>query len=161
MIVSKFGGSSMADIPAMKRSAKIGNKYKSKLIIVSATYGTTNQLLETINLSLNGHIKEAIKLTEEIKLRHLKLADEIKLSALPLERLQSTLDELDSLTKGIYYLKECSPKAKDRIQSIGERLSSILFTKVLQDENESIQVQTIDARDYLVTDNQHTKAKPF
>ena len=160
MIVSKFGGSSMADIPAMKRSAKIGNKHKSKLIIVSATYGTTNQLLETIDLATSGDLDKAITLTNEIKNRHLKLAEEICLQGEPLNNLVSVLDELEHLTKGIYYLKECSPKAKDRIQSIGERLSSILFTKVLQGENPAKNVLTIDARDYLVTDTQHTKAKP-
>ena len=49
--VSKFGGSSMKDAVAMKRSAGIIKSHQNQLTIVSATYGTTNELEEIMELS--------------------------------------------------------------------------------------------------------------
>ena len=45
LIVSKFGGSSMADQVAMDRCAKIVSDYSPKVVLVSATYGTTDKLV--------------------------------------------------------------------------------------------------------------------
>ena len=48
--VSKFGGSSMKDALAMNRSAQVVKNPQTQMLS-SATYGTTNQLLNLIDLS--------------------------------------------------------------------------------------------------------------
>ena len=46
MIVSKFGGTSVGTFQAMKNSAEIvGSDTNRKLIVISATSGTTNDLV--------------------------------------------------------------------------------------------------------------------
>ena len=46
IVVSKFGGTSMADAQCMIRSANVSVLQKSNLIVVSATTGTTTLLIE-------------------------------------------------------------------------------------------------------------------
>lgn len=45
-VVSKFGGTSMGNAECMLRSADVAHQQKSNLIVVSATSGTTNLLLQ-------------------------------------------------------------------------------------------------------------------
>ena len=45
--VAKFGGSSMADAEAIRRSAQVSFDHKANIVVVSATYGTTNPSLKT------------------------------------------------------------------------------------------------------------------
>ena len=68
-----------------------------------------------------------MEIVDKIKLRHLELAAEFRLDDKALTILNTTIEELRSLSRGMYYLKESSPKAKDRLQSIGERLSSLIY----------------------------------
>ena len=56
--VSKFGGSSMADQVAMARSAKVAVERKSSIVVVSATYGTTDQLVSLVKNAERGHWNE-------------------------------------------------------------------------------------------------------
>ena len=65
-IISKFGGSSMADIQAMKRCAEVVKKRKSNIVVVSATFGTTNQLVEICSLAELGNWEETQKILLEI-----------------------------------------------------------------------------------------------
>ena len=165
VIVSKFGGTSMGDAQAMRSSASIAANNKTRLTVVSATSGTTNQLLEIIDSSIKGDIVTAMEIVDKIKLRHLELAAEFRLDDKALTILNTTIEELRSLSRGMYYLKESSPKAKDRLQSIGERLSSLIFTKALelelQKRDPNLICKTLDARDYIETDTNFTKSRPI
>ena len=138
---------------------------KTRLTVVSATSGTTNQLLQIIDSSIKGDIVKAMEIVDKIKLRHLELAAEFSLDDKALTILNTTIEELRSLSRGMYYLKESSPKAKDRLQSIGERLSSLIFTKALelelQKRNPNLVCKTLDARDYIETDTNFTKSRPI
>ncbi len=159
--VSKFGGSSMKDAMAMKRSARIVRSHESQLVVVSATYGTTNQLLELVDDSLNLDWKTISPKIEALKEKHLSICSDLS-GDLTLEgTILSLREELMALCRGIFYLKECTPRAKDRLQSIGERLSSALFVKALQNEMPQKKVCTLDVRDYLITTKNFTKAIPL
>ncbi|MFG1482723.1 lysine-sensitive aspartokinase 3, partial [Halobacteriovorax sp. HFRX-2_2] len=46
VIVAKFGGSSMANLEAMTRSAQISVNKGANMVVVSAVYGVTNLLVE-------------------------------------------------------------------------------------------------------------------
>ena len=62
VIVSKFGGTSMADYNAMLRSAQVVIDQKSSLVLVSATSKTTDQLLSLISKAESGHWNECEKI---------------------------------------------------------------------------------------------------
>lgn len=158
-IVSKFGGSSVSDLVAMERSADIAIKNKSSFIVVSATSGTTNTLVEIIKKTLNGEIDNVLSLLKGIEERHINLAREAKLDEKAMNHLQSVFDELSSFVQMMTFIKQLDKKAKDFILSTGERLSSIIFHGVL---NQKLQTPShlLDARLYLKTDSSFGKAKP-
>ena len=164
-VVSKFGGTSMGDADCMKRSAEVALSQNAKIIVVSATSGTTNDL---IDLARTAEIKSwdtANLILTKIKVKHLKMARDLEMSPAKIEPLNLLFEELESMSRGIHLLKDCSLKALDSVQSIGERLSSILFTEamniVLRAHQKPIEALCFDARLVIVTDNQFGKARPL
>lgn len=159
-IVAKFGGSSMADATAMLRSAKVAIDNKASLIVVSATYGTTNQLILLSELAQSASWQECESLIEDINNKHFQIAQDLKVSGEVLDSIKTLLKEVKTISRGINLLKECSPKAFDRLQSFGERLSSTLFVKAVQDCSEK-PVEFLDAREIISTDDTFGKATPL
>lgn len=165
VVVSKFGGTSMGDATCMLRSAEISFQHKSNIIVVSATSGTTNNLLNLSELAKNGQQEEIAPLQQEIKAQHLSIAKELNADSQSLQDLQKLLTEVDSITQGIYLLRDCSEKTKDALLSLGERMSSVLFTvalqKVFAEKNHSPSVTLLDVRTVLKTDDKFGKARPL
>ncbi len=161
LVVAKFGGTSMADATAMLRSAKVSKDHKAKIVVVSATSGTTNQLLELATKAVKGTWEECEKIIVSIETKHHLIASDLQISADQHEVVNQLLSEMSTLARGINLLKECSPRAKDQMQSFGERLSSVLFTTAVQKifENDN-KVVWLDVRSLLATDSQHGKAVP-
>ncbi len=161
LIVAKFGGSSMACAKAMKRSAKVATKQKASMVVVSATYGTTNDLLELSSLALLGIWEDCLPIIERLNKRHHDIANDLELEEAARSLMEELLREIETLSKGVCLLKDCSAKALDSLQSLGERLSSTLFTKALNDESENKNVEFLDVRTVLRTDDQFGKATPL
>lgn len=155
----------MADAECMSRSARISLQQNSFLTVVSATSGTTNQLIEVSQLSEKGNWEKASQLVQALKEKHLKIADDLQCSPEQKQLLGEMLLELESLGRGIFLLKDCSAKAFDAIQSLGERMSSLLFVQALQNEinsaGEKKKAKWLDAREFIVTDDYFGKAKPL
>ena len=161
VIISKFGGTSMGDAKCMLRSAEVAIKQKSNVVVVSATSGTTNLLIELAHTAEKKSWDEVLVLLEKIKLNHQNISRELLVSKEVSTLLESNFQELESLTKGIHLLKDCSPKALDYIQSFGERLSSLLFTEALASLQKNKTVRLLDARTIIKTDEQFGKARPL
>src|SRR5690554_3167772 len=69
MIVSKFGGTSVGSFEAMQRSAEIvTSNAERRLIIISATAGTTNQLIQLSKPHLEPKSREEI--LQQIEIKH-------------------------------------------------------------------------------------------
>ncbi len=165
IVVSKFGGTSMGNAESMVRSAEVAIKQASNLIVVSATSGTTNSLIDLAHAAEKKTWADAEVILEAIKTNHLKIATELNTSDAVFETVHALITELESLTRGIHLLKDCSPKAFDYIQSFGERLSSVLFTEALEiavrKRKNTQTIQWLDARSVLKTDDQFSKARPL
>lgn len=164
IIISKFGGTSMGDATCMLRSAEVALSQRAKIVVVSATTGTTNDLIDLARTAEKHTWENAHIIFSKIKVRHLKHARELEMPAERIEKMHSLLEELESMSRGISLLKDCSLKAMDSIQSIGERLSAILFTEsmniVLQKHKAPAKAVCFDVREVLITDNQFGKARP-
>ncbi|HRO68016.1 MAG TPA: lysine-sensitive aspartokinase 3, partial [Pseudobdellovibrionaceae bacterium] len=132
-VVSKFGGTSMGDADCMRRSAQVAARQNSRLIVVSATSGTTNDLILLGKTAQSGQWPESEALLRKIRSRHEEIARELDLRPEQAERLSGLLAETESIARGIFLLKDCSRKALDALMSLGERLSSILFTKAMEE----------------------------
>jgi aspartate kinase len=163
IIISKFGGTSMGDNACMQRSAKLVLNQKSDIVVVSATTGTTNDLIDLAKTAEKNTWENAHLILTKIKVRHLKMAREFDMPTDQIEKIHNLCEELESMSRGIHLLKDCSLKALDSIQSIGERLSSLLFTEAMNSELKkasSLKVAVyFDIRDVLITDNQFGKAR--
>lgn len=166
-IISKFGGTSMSDASCMLRSADVSLKRRSNIVVVSATSGTTNDLIQLGEYSEKGLYSEAEGLIQKIQERHLKIANDLNADKSTLDQIHLLLSEMDSIAKGIYLLRDCSAKAKDVLMSLGERLSSVLFTCALRNvfhqssQKNLPRVELLDVRTVLKTDEQFGKAKPL
>lgn len=161
-IVAKFGGSSVRDAKAMYRCVEIvKNHSEIRVVILSATYKTTNMLEQMANFAVDGDSASAFNCLQELKEKHHELADELDSNDDVIQGIDDVFSEAESLIKGIILLKECSPRALDRIYSLGERISSALFTgalnSILEGERD---VTFFDVRKILKTNSDFGKARP-
>ncbi|HEX5456004.1 MAG TPA: aspartate kinase [Candidatus Saccharimonadales bacterium] len=116
--VAKFGGSSLKDAAAIRQSAKVAIDRNVSLVIVSATGGTTNQLIELADMLIKTPAVEAVRIVEEMKVRHLKIADELDLQPARKEELEALFVRLNELTLSLVgkdysaVLKEIYPSTR-------------------------------------------------
>lgn len=160
IVVSKFGGSSMKDHEAMLRSAKISKEQSSSITLVSATYGTTDKLHSLITKAVEGNWNECEKTLFTIRENHFDILQNLTNDNMAGEKVRELINNLETLIRGIFLLGECSPKAKDRVVSFGERVSSILFTEAMKMIWTERTIELVDSREILKTDSTHGKAKP-
>lgn len=165
IIVSKFGGTSMGDAACMLRSADVCFQRKSNIVVVSATAGTTNDLIRLGEVAESGQATETENLTRKIKEKHSAIAKELSAPEQAVTELQKLLSEMESIAKGIFLLRDCSLKAKDVLLSLGERMSSVLFTVALQnvltEKKQAAKARLLDVRTVLKTDENFGKARPL
>ncbi len=160
-VVSKFGGTSMADAGCMLRSSEVVIQQKSCVVVVSATSGTTNDLIQLAKTSHTGSWTEAVAIIEKIIFRHQKIAAELVLTPELNKNLEQLFSEMKSLAQGINLLEDCSLKAMDKMMSFGERMSSVLFVQALNHICKNEKAIFFDVRTVLKTDDQFSKAKPL
>jgi aspartate kinase len=158
LIVSKFGGTSMGDDIAMLRSAEIVKKQNSFFVLVSATSGTTDQLVELIKSAENETWLTCEKIIFSLREKHLAIANKLTNEKALSNELKELMNELETLTKGVYLLKECSLKAKDKILSFGERMSSLLFAQAVKNQITDKTIIHFDIRTILKTNSDFSKA---
>ncbi len=128
-VVSKFGGTSMADSQCMLRSSQVALQQKSCLVVVSATSGTTNDLIALAKLAHKNSWVECEALIQKITQRHQTIAKELNLAPELIKQLEILFSDMKSLAQGIHLLEDCSLKAMDKMMSFGERMSSVLFVQ--------------------------------
>lgn len=155
-VVSKFGGTSMGNAECMLRSADVAHQQKSNLVVVSATSGTTNLLLQIGAAAENQSWGIVEKLLSDIQKKHDQIASDLKALPETYETLKSLYEEMETLARGIFYLKDCSARASDALVSLGERMSSALFVEAYKKYSRPL---LFDVRKVMITDEQFGKAK--
>lgn len=158
MLVAKFGGTSMKDSEAITRSIEISRKHKASTVVVSATSGTTNQLIKLGELS-SSEDASAPSLVSEIIERHIGILKDFGLEED--DFINDLFEELSTLSKGITFLKDLPDKTLDRLQSIGERLSSHIMTKAWNKLYPGENVEYLDAREVIKTNDVFGAATPL
>ncbi|MEK2689556.1 lysine-sensitive aspartokinase 3 [Bdellovibrio sp. GT3] len=165
LVVSKFGGTSMGDAQCMLRSAEVAFRQKSSMVVVSATSGTTNDLISLGQKAEKSAWADCETIIRKIQDRHRKIAAELDSSMDSHHKLDALFEEMHSLAKGVNLLRDCSTKAMDALMSLGERTSSVLFTEamatVLKQKGSQKKAKLLDAREVLKTDDSFGRAKPL
>ena len=160
--VIKFGGTLMGNAETILDSARFvrdASQISRVVVVVSATRGTTNVLSDiSDNISTHNH-DEAQQCIREFFDRHVQIVEDLELSsgqqAYLAEILYGAVEQLNLYAKS-YVLK---PPMRDYILSLGEYISSYIFTEALQKVGlrESEQV---DAYKIIKTDSSFGEAKP-
>src|SRR5262245_62173084 len=159
MRVLKFGGSSLSTPATIRQVGKILLSARRKepiIAIVSAFEGVTNKLLDCARLAERADpaFESAF---EQIAKRHRAAVTQLIKAgrARVREEVDAMLAELHSTLQGIHLLRHCPVRALDMTASFGERLSALVVAAYLDQKYPS---EFVDARDFLVTDDQFTHA---
>lgn len=157
-IVLKFGGSSVADADRMRQVADrvCAVLPTPALVVLSATAGTTDALLDLARAAANGDAARAHALRDAIVARHRTLDACLQDESNPL--LEAALASLDrsvdaALTRALPPLAQA-----DALAAHGERLSTACFTALLR--KRGVATTPIDARELVTTDDAFGNARP-
>ncbi len=161
MIVLKFGGTSVANAQNIQKVITIVNqkaKDNKLAVVVSALSGVTDML---INASKRAASKDETYKTniEEIKQKHFDaisdLVDAANQNQL-LIKINSQINQLQTLLDGCFLLGELSPRTADAIASFGELLSSQIIASALQQTIPNSNFK--DSRELIITNSNFGKA---
>lgn len=142
MKVMKFGGSCLQSRAGLERMIELIREQPRPLaIVLSALKGITDHLIGLIDAAVAGKDTDLA----EIRARHAEVTETLR--GEPRARAEASLEtgfeELSRVLGAIQALQEVPPSARDRVLSLGERLSVILATAHL--EQEGIPAKTLVA----------------
>ncbi len=154
MKVLKFGGSSVGSPEGLKNLKRIvcNADEKPVVVVVSAISGMTDLLIKTSKLAVEG-TGDYMPNVQKMREMHYGLIDEVfeKADRKPLhEFVDGMIDELSNIFKGVNLLHDLSPKSESVILSYGERISSVLVSKLLNAVH-------VDSRNVIKTDHKFGK----
>lgn len=157
MKVMKFGGTSVGSTDSLLLVKKIvENEPEPVIVVVSALSGVTDRLLLAADFALNGNSGYK-PLLDEIIARHEEIIEKRVASADKQEVVQKTqqlFDDLRNILQGVYLIGDLSQKTSDKIVSYGERLSSLIISKVIDG------AQLYDATQFIRTNKQFSSHIP-
>jgi aspartate kinase len=165
MIVSKFGGTSVADATAIRRTAEIikGRIAKQPIVVVSAFAGSTNALIAIAELAAAGTLMPAIEQVEALRERHLATIAELLGNDADAEEHaaeeSALFDELAHLVEALSVLGHLTPRSLDAMSALGERLSAPIVAAAFV--RAGIDAVLVDARMVMKTDNEFGRAAPL
>lgn len=154
----KFGGVSLGTSEGIDKVRRIiGNESKPAVVVVSALFGITEQLLQAADCALRAD-KNYDVIFEIVQNKHNKIIEEIVDSKQMRGELHSELkplfEDLQNILRGVYLIGDLSQKTSDKIVSYGERLSSLIIHKVIPNS------QLYDSTEFIKTTNQFNKHIP-
>src|SRR5579864_1444439 len=126
------------------------------IAIVSAFQGVTNQLIDCARRAEQADASH-VRILEQLARRHRAAVANLIGEGKTRARVQvdALIDELASTLQGIHLLRHCPPRALDVTASFGERLSAVIVAAYLNRRHPAVYV---DAREFVVTDDQFTNA---
>jgi aspartate kinase len=163
-VVMKFGGTSVADAPAIARLIGIVTSAVRDgvvpVVVVSAMSGVTDRLLALAEVAAAGGRESIEPEVEALRVRHHKTLRELVGPSDPCAAaIDAVFDELGAVLKALAILREASPRSRDGIAACGELASSRLVAAALAASG--VPAAWVDARRALVTDDRYTMAAPL
>jgi aspartokinase/homoserine dehydrogenase 1 len=159
MRVLKFGGTSVADADAIIAAAAIiksSHDGEPLMVVCSAMSGITNLLTRMSKLASRGD-QEYLVAYHAFRDRHTRVANELLDDASPaVAALEENYQVLRDLLRGIFLVREVSPRTLDYVLSFGERHSCYLITAALSDQG--LNAGYVDARKLITTDKSFNNA---
>ncbi|KAF8984962.1 Aspartokinase [Podila verticillata] len=156
-IVQKFGGTSIGKFMDTITGTIVQSYLPTNRVAVvcsarsseSKSLGTTNRLLRAASSAMEPGSIEYIETVHEIRMDHLQVAaDSIRDSDI-LKRTQEYVnqdcDRLKSFLQAVQTIEEISPRSKDIIMAVGEKLSCRLVAGILEDRGVETQFINLES----------------
>ena len=174
MNVMKFGGTSVADQPAIERLIALvraerqaewrqqGGAARGPVVVVSALSGVTDRLLGVAALAGAGDIEGARASLNDLRRRHLTVSEVVSDAALRASLVESMHCEFDAIGRvvdALAVLREVSPRWLDTLAATGEIVSSQIVAAALTSHD--VPATYVDARLAVVTGGEHVAAAPM
>lgn len=163
IVVMKFGGTSVQESDSIKNVINIvKNNTLKKVVVVSAISKATTALENIAHFAADKNVVEAEKLLDEIINRHHVIINEIvsdkALKASAAEKILNYHRHVTELIKGLSIINELSLRILDAFRVFGELMSSnVIYYAML---NDGIDVELIDSRKIIKTNNDFSRAYP-
>jgi aspartokinase/homoserine dehydrogenase 1 len=166
LAIMKFGGTSVGDASCVERVVSIVRSASEGcddvVVVVSAMSGVTNQLVAAASRAELGDRQQVSAIFEDLRRQHYSAADGLIHSEAERSRIaakiEALLEEGDRLCEGTALLRELTPRSRDAISSLGERLSILLLAGALAECG--VASVAIEATELVVTDGCHGNADP-
>jgi len=162
MIVLKFGGSSVASHKEIIQVAEIIKKVSQQepvVVTVSAMKGVTDTLYDCAQAAQRGDDRYQT-LIADLEDKHLFTIRELiavrKQSGI-ITQIKMWLNHLEDICRGVYLIRELSPKSMDYIYSFGELMSAKILAQALR--HLDTEAEFFDSRDLIQTDRSFGRAE--
>lgn len=150
MKVLKFGGTSVGTLEGIKNIKKIAEgEALPVVVVVSALKTVTNNLVKVTELAANGNAEYKAVLQEIIDTHHVhidSIIDDAQKNATLKGQLGELFEELGGILRGVFLIKDVTPKIADAIVSYGERCSSRIVRQYLDGS------ALYDSREFIFTE---------
>lgn len=159
MIVSKFGGTSVADAAAIRRVVRIGARRQPErqVIVVSALAGVTDDLIALARATEAGDGEGVRSLLDGLSRRHESVAVELPGAEDALKAIQEDLAVLSAEVASAMGSRP-QPSELDAIVGRGEIWSSRLVAAAM--EGSGLTPAWVDIRPLMLTDDRFGRASP-
>jgi diaminopimelate decarboxylase/aspartate kinase len=164
MIVSKFGGTSVATREAQERLAAIVRDRLGEpvLVVVSALAGVSDGLYRALDLAVGGDDRASAALLAEIAASHRSLLASTSASPKALSAARDAVEEilatLEELRRGVLLVGDVTRWARARFVGAGELASSRIVAANL--EGAGVEATWIDAREFVRTEGSDPERDP-
>ncbi|GAC1697970.1 MAG: aspartate kinase [Candidatus Limnocylindrales bacterium] len=160
-LVFKFGGTSVGSPSAIESLAKIvGAATGERIVVVSATAGTTDALVQAAQLATSGDAAGAARIIGTLAEQHKNLAADLVgiTGADALTEIGELTERTTALLRSVALLRECSPRSMDAVLSYGERVSAPIVAALLN--KRGTPAEALSAEGLLITDDTFGHANP-
>ena len=166
MIVIKFGGTSVGDADRVAAAIDIvaDRRHRQPIVVVSALAGITNDLVAASEAAKASDVDRVNQIITAVRQRHEDVAMRLVQQKFDffeafIKQLDKQIDQIHTILRGIALLGEITPRAKDKVVAIGEKLSSVLFAYSMM--MRALPGEHVDSEDVVITDARFGEASPL
>lgn len=165
MIVIKFGGTSVGDADRVANAIDIvaERQHLHPVVVVSALAGVTDDLVAASEAARVQKADLARDIVHKVRARHEDVALRLVQQRSDfyetfIKQLDKQIAEIDTMLRGFALVGEITLRANDKIMSIGEKLSSVLFAYTMM--MRALPGEHVHSEEVIWTDDRFGDATP-
>ncbi|PYQ28670.1 MAG: lysine-sensitive aspartokinase 3 [Acidobacteria bacterium] len=166
MIVVSFSGTSGGDVERVAQAIEIvaGRREQQPIVVVSALDGVTSDLVAASEAAQGQDPDRVASIIGAVRQRHEDVARRLVFNKSDfidafLRQLDQQIDEIKTILSGIALLGEITPRGRDKVISIGEKLSSVLLAYSMRIR--TLPAQPVSSEELIWTDDRFGGAEPL